>query len=54
MVKATKPDAEVAAILQALGIRLSNSVLSVTYQACTDTECLAPVTVELDIAIDAA
>jgi uncharacterized protein len=29
-------------------------LLSVTYQACTDTECLAPVTVELDIAIDAA
>jgi transposase len=30
VVKATKPDAEVAAILQALGIRLPNSVLSVT------------------------
>jgi hypothetical protein len=24
----------------------------VTYQACTDTECLAPTTVELDVAID--
>jgi hypothetical protein len=27
----TKPDAEVVAILQALGIRLGNPVLSVTY-----------------------
>ena len=32
VIKATQPDAEVAAILQALGIRLSNSVLSVTNQ----------------------
>ena len=29
-------------------------LLSVTYQACTDTECLAPVTVELDVAVDKA
>jgi hypothetical protein len=27
-------------------------LLSVTYQACTDTECLAPRTVELDVSID--
>ncbi len=27
-------------------------VLTLTYQACTETECLAPTTVELDIAID--
>ena len=32
VIKATQPDTEVADILQALGIRLSNSVLSVTYQ----------------------
>lgn len=31
VVKMTKPDAEVVAILQALGIRLGNPVLSVTY-----------------------
>ena len=27
-------------------------LLAVTYQVCTDTECLAPTTVELDVAID--
>ncbi len=27
-------------------------LLAVTFQACTDTECLAPVTAELDVAID--
>ncbi len=27
-------------------------LIAVTYQACTDTECLAPTTVELDVAID--
>ena len=27
-------------------------LLCVTFQACTDTECLAPMTVELDVAID--
>lgn len=29
-------------------------VLTLTYQACTETECLRPTTVELDIAIDRA
>ncbi len=28
-------------------------IVIVTYQACSDTECLEPVTVELDVAIDA-
>lgn len=28
-------------------------IVTLTYQACTDTECRAPVTVELDVAIDA-
>jgi len=27
-------------------------LLSVSYQACTETECLAPITAELDVAID--
>lgn len=31
MVKATKPDAEVAAVLHALDVRLGDPVLSVTY-----------------------
>ena len=35
VVKMTKPDAEVVAILQALGIRLRNPVLSVTYPTAT-------------------
>ncbi len=29
-------------------------LLSVTFQACTETECLLPVTVELDVAVDKA
>ena len=27
-------------------------LVTLTYQACTDTECLAPMTVELNLAID--
>ncbi len=29
-------------------------LLGVTFQACTDTECLAPTTLELDVAVDRA
>jgi hypothetical protein len=29
-------------------------LLAVTFQACTDTECLAPMTAELDVAVDQA
>lgn len=33
--------------------RLVRPVLTLTYQACSDRECLRPTTVELDVAIDA-
>jgi uncharacterized protein YyaL (SSP411 family) len=45
---------ELAVVLERTGPISGRPLISVRYQACTDTECLAPVTVELDIAIDAA
>jgi uncharacterized protein YyaL (SSP411 family) len=44
---------ELKVVLERHGQSTGRPLLSVMYQACTETECLAPVTVELDIAIDA-
>ncbi len=44
---------EFRAILEREGAWRGRPMLTVTYQACTETECLAARTVELDVAIDA-
>jgi uncharacterized protein YyaL (SSP411 family) len=43
---------ELTIALERKGDFAGRPLISVMYQACTDTECLAPVTVELDISID--
>ena len=40
-------------VLERQGDLAGRPIVTVTYQACSDTECLEPVTVELDVAIDA-
>jgi hypothetical protein len=47
-------EAQFTVALERSGDWSGRPLLAVTYQACTDTECLAPVTAELDIAIDRA
>ena len=37
---------------EGIGVSEGTPIVGVTYQACTDTECLEPTTVELDVAID--
>ena len=39
-------------VLERSGEISGRPIVTVTYQACSDTECLEPVTVELDVAID--
>ena len=41
-------------VLEREGDLTGRPIVTVTYQACSDTECLEPVTVELDVAIDVA
>ncbi len=43
---------ELPIVLERSGERSGRPVLVVTFQACTETECLPPQTLELDIAID--
>ncbi len=43
---------ELTVVLERQGEWSGQPLVSVRYQACTETECLAPVTVELDIAVD--
>jgi uncharacterized protein YyaL (SSP411 family) len=43
---------ELTIALERTGPVTGNPLISITYQACTDTECLEPITVELDVAID--
>ena len=43
---------ELTVVLEATGDWSGRPVVAVTYQACTDTECLMPATVELDVAVD--
>jgi len=40
-------------VLERSGDLSGRPIVTLTYQACSDTECLEPVTVELDVAIDA-
>ncbi|MFZ4573967.1 MAG: DUF255 domain-containing protein [Phycisphaerales bacterium] len=47
-------DFEMSVAVELRGEWSGTPLLAVTYQACTDTECLAPTTVELDLAIDRA
>jgi len=41
-------------VLESKGERSGRPIVIVSFQACTDTECLLPQTVELDVAIDYA
>jgi hypothetical protein len=43
---------ELAVALESTGPWKGRPLIAVTFQACTDTECLAPMTTELDVAID--
>jgi uncharacterized protein YyaL (SSP411 family) len=45
---------ELPVVLERTGEWTGQPLLSLMYQACTETECLAPTMVELDIAIDRA
>ena len=45
-------EVEFAIVVEAAEEWSGRPVVAVTYQACTDTECLMPMTVELDVAID--
>lgn len=45
---------EVPIVLEVQGKIEGNPLLCVTFQACTNTECLAPRTLEIDVAIDRA
>lgn len=45
-------EAEFDIVLERTGPIAGTPIVTITYQACTDTECLEPVTAELDVAID--
>ena len=45
---------DVPVVIERDGAWAGRPVLTVTFQACTDTECLQPATVELDVALDPA
>lgn len=45
-------DFQLPVVIERTGDLAPRSRLAVTYQPCTDTECLAPVTVELDVTIE--
>ncbi|MCH7791328.1 MAG: thioredoxin domain-containing protein [Planctomycetes bacterium] len=47
-------DISMKVLLEREGEFTGQPLLCVTFQACTDTECLEPMTVELDVAIDLA
>ncbi len=47
-------DIEFDIVLEREGNWSGRPILTATFQACSDTECLAPMTVELDVAIDRA
>jgi uncharacterized protein YyaL (SSP411 family) len=50
-IRVYKGSFELTVALERKGPITGRPLISVMYQACTDTECLAPVTVELDIAL---
>jgi len=37
---------------EGVGASPGRPILGITFQACADTECLAPMTLELDVAVD--
>lgn len=41
-------------VLESKGERSGRPIMTISFQACSDTECLQPQTVELDVAIDLA
>jgi uncharacterized protein YyaL (SSP411 family) len=41
-------------VLESKGDRSGRPIVTISFQACSDTECLQPQTVELDVAIDSA
>ncbi|MCC6428181.1 MAG: DUF255 domain-containing protein [Phycisphaerales bacterium] len=45
---------ELPVVLELSGEWKGRPLVGITYQACTETECLAPVTVELDVAVEKA
>lgn len=45
-------DFEFPIVIEHTGPRTGRPILLLTFQACTDTECLQPMTLELDVAID--
>ncbi|MCC6659671.1 MAG: thioredoxin domain-containing protein [Phycisphaerales bacterium] len=47
-------ETEFDVVVERSGPWSGHPVLTVTFQACTDTECLEPATVELDVALDPA
>jgi hypothetical protein len=47
-------EVDIPVVVERHGNWAGRPVLTVTFQACTDTECLEPATVELDVALDAA
>lgn len=53
-IKVYQGEIEVPIVLEKVGDIEGTPLLSVTFQACTDTECLAPRTLEIDVAIDGA
>ena len=51
-IRVYKGEVSIPVILERSGEWKGKPLLAVTYQACTDSACLAPVTVELDVVID--
>jgi uncharacterized protein YyaL (SSP411 family) len=47
-------EVDIPVVVERHGDWAGRPVLTVTFQACTDTQCLEPATVELDVALDAA
>jgi uncharacterized protein YyaL (SSP411 family) len=51
-VRVLEGETELTLALECEGERTGRPVLVITFQACSDTECLPPRTIELDVAID--
>jgi len=53
-IKVYEGEIEVPIVLEVIGKIEGNPLLCVTFQACTNTECLPPRTLEIDVALDRA
>jgi hypothetical protein len=51
-VRVHRGELELPVVLERRGRWTGKPVLTVTFQACSESECLRPTTVELDIALD--